>query len=103
LTIYQRGQARVLESLVEGFHAWLTDPDDVARAPRRLLDSVESTIESYSEQQRSGTHIGGDVVRLGRARAVIDYIASFTDAQAMSAVALLGGISDRLWDDGRSL
>ncbi|TQL48210.1 dGTPase [Homoserinimonas aerilata] len=103
LTIYQRGQARVLESLVEGFHAWLTDPDDVARAPRRLLDSVESTIESYSELQRSGTHIGGDVVRLGRARAVIDYIASFTDAQAMSAAALLGGTSDRLWDDGRSL
>ncbi len=103
LTIYQRGQARVLESLVEGFHAWLADPIDAPRAPRRLLDSVEATIESYAELSRTGSTRGGDTVRLGRARAVIDYIASFTDAQAMSAAALIGGTSDRLWDDGRSL
>lgn len=103
LTIYQRGQARVLESLVEGFHAWLSDPNDAARAPRRLLDSVAATIESYAELARSEPSYTNDVVRLGRARAVIDYIASFTDAQAMSAAALIGGTSDRLWDDGRSL
>lgn len=103
LTIYQRGQARVLESLVEGFHAWLTDPNDAPRAPRRLLDSVEATIESYAELARTDPRSSADIVRLGRARAVIDYIASFTDAQAMSAAALLGGTSDRLWDDGRSL
>ncbi|MEO6825748.1 MAG: dGTP triphosphohydrolase [Microbacteriaceae bacterium] len=101
LTIYQRGQARVLESLVEGFHAWLTDPNDAPRAPRRLLDSVEATIQSYAELER--THHGDFAVRLGRARAVIDYIASFTDAQAMTAAALMGGTSDRLWDDGRNL
>lgn len=103
LTIYQRGQSRVLESLVEGFHAWLTDPDDVARAPRRLLESVEATIEAYAQLQRSDPGFRGNIVALGRARAVIDYIASFTDAQAMSAAALIGGTSDRLWDDGRSL
>ncbi|MEO6943678.1 MAG: dGTP triphosphohydrolase [Lacisediminihabitans sp.] len=103
LTIYQRGQARVLESLVEGFHAWLADPNDAPRAPRRLLDSVEATIESYAELARTNLEYGGDIIRLGRARAVIDYVASFTDAQAMSAAALLGGTSDRLWDDGRSL
>jgi dGTPase len=103
LTIYQRGQSRVLESLVEGFHAWLTDPDDVARAPRRLLESVEATIEEYAQLQRSDPGFRGNIVALGRARAVIDYIASFTDAQAMSAAALIGGTSDRLWDDGRSL
>ncbi len=103
LTIYQRGQARVLSSLVEGFHAWLADPNDAPRAPRRLLDSVEATIESYAQLERSGVASGSDTVRLGRARAVIDYIASFTDAQAMSAAALLGGASDRLWDEGRSL
>jgi dGTPase len=103
LTIYQRGQARVLESLVEGFHAWLADPNDAPRAPRRLLDSVEATIEAYAELERTDPHHSGDIVRLGHARAVIDYIASFTDAQAMSAAALIGGTSDRLWDDGRSL
>lgn len=103
LTIYQRGQARVLESLVEGFHAWLADPKDAARAPRRLLDSVEATIESYVELASDIPDVRSDVTRLGRARAVIDYIASFTDAQAMSAAALIGGTSDRLWDDGRSL
>jgi dGTPase len=105
LTIYQRGQARVLESLVEGFHAWLSDPDDAARAPRRLIDSVDATTQAYLELQRSGEPGGEvtDALRLGRARAVVDYIASFTDAQAMSAAALIGGTSDRLWDDGRSL
>ncbi|MEO7123148.1 MAG: dGTP triphosphohydrolase [Lacisediminihabitans sp.] len=103
LTIYQRGQARMLESLVEGFHAWLADPADAPRAPRRLLDSVEATIESYANLDRAGLLPGGDVARLGRARAIIDYIASFTDAQAMTAAALIGGTSDRLWDDGRSL
>ena len=106
LTIYQRGQARVLESLVEGFHAWLSDPDDAVRAPRRLLDSVQSTTESFLAL-RSGEHgvrlSDAEVVRFGRARAVVDYIASFTDAQAMSAAALIGGTSDRLWNDGRSL
>jgi dGTPase len=106
LTIYQRGQARVLESLVEGFHAWLSDPDDAMRAPRRLLDSVQSTTESFlalrSDDQTMGLS-DADVVRFGRARAVVDYIASFTDAQAMSAAALIGGTSDRLWNDGRSL
>lgn len=99
LTIYQRGQARVLEALVAGFDAWLDDADDAARAPRRLTDSVESTTQSYVEL------VGGnpDVVRLGRSRAVVDYIASFTDAQALSAAALISGTSDRLWEDGRSL
>jgi dGTPase len=98
LTIYQRGQARVLEALVTGFNAWLEDPDDAARAPRRLTDSAEWTTQSYAD-------LGGgvDVVRLGRSRAVLDYIASFTDAQAMSAAALISGTSDRLWEDGRSL
>jgi dGTPase len=108
LTIYQRGQARVLESLVDGFHDWLNDPDDALRAPRRLIDSVESTTQSYVELRASGVQqaagwADADIIRLGRARAVVDYVASFTDAQAMSAAALLGGTADRNWNDGRSL
>ncbi len=108
LTIYQRGQARVLETLVDGFHSWMNDPDDVLRAPRRLIDSVESTTQAYVELKASGIPevegwTSGDVLRLGRSRAVIDYIASFTDAQAIAAAALLSGNSDRHWNDGRSL
>jgi dGTPase len=102
LTIYQRGQARVLEALVTGFNAWLEDADDAARAPRRLTDAAEWTTASYADLGVSRGN-GEDVVRLGRSRAVLDYIASFPDAQAMSAAALISGTSDRLWEDGRSL
>jgi dGTPase len=109
LAIYQKGQARVIESLVAGFSAWLDDPDDAVRAPRRLTDSVEATTQAYIQLRADapelldGTFDDASLVRLGRARAVIDYIASFTDAQALSAAALIGGTSDRLWEDGRSL
>lgn len=109
LAIYQRGQAKVLESLVDGFRAWIDDPDDASRAPRRLTESVDSTTESYFELRRHAPELihgqtdDASIIRLGRGRAVIDYIASFTDAQAMSAAALISGTSDRLWEDGRSL
>ncbi|RNE64149.1 deoxyguanosinetriphosphate triphosphohydrolase family protein [Cryobacterium tepidiphilum] len=108
LAIYQRGQARVIESLVDGLWAWLNDSDDAARAPRRLTDFVAATTEEYLQLGRDVPGLGGrarqpDLLRLGRARAVVDYIASFTDAQALSAAALVSGTSDRLWEDGRSL
>jgi dGTPase len=114
LAIYQKGQARVIDSLVSGFSAWLEDPDDASHAPRRLTDSVEATTQAYFELRSDDPELLGDgfaegrvtdadLVRLGRARAVVDYIASFTDAQALSAAALITGTSDRLWEDGRSL
>ena len=43
------------------------------------------------------------IVRRGRARAVVDYVASFTDAQAMSVNALITGASDEPWEAGRGL
>jgi len=107
LAIYQRGQARVITSLVDGFWAWLQDPDDGSRAPRRLTDLVEATVAEYlqlgSEAPEGEKASKPHLVHLGRARAVVDYIASFTDAQALSAAALVSGTSDRLWEDGRSL
>ena len=112
LAVYQRGQARVLEALADGFQAWLNDPADAARAPRRLLDSVEAATEEYRNLRdnapeyfvAAGVGTGeGDMARLGRSRAVIDYIASFTDAQAMSVATLISGTSDNLWESGRSL
>lgn len=112
LAVYQRGQARVLEALADGFHLWLNDPDDAARAPRRLLDSIEAATNEYRELRENApeyfaTVSAGttdrDIARFGRSRAVVDYIASFTDAQAMSVAALVSGNSDNLWESGRSL
>ncbi|MEO9094545.1 MAG: dGTP triphosphohydrolase [Microbacteriaceae bacterium] len=109
LRIYQRGQAKVLESLVDGFYEWLRDPEDGPLMPRRLTDSVEATTQSYFElRERSPGLLPAGIsdatlVEFGRGRALIDYIASFTDAQAMSAAALLSGTSERLWETGRSL
>lgn len=112
LAVYQRGQSRVLEALADGFHAWLNDPADAARAPRRLLDSVEAATEEYrglldeAPQFFTAAGVGtgvSDIARLGQSRAVIDYIASFTDAQAISVATLISGTSDNLWESGRSL
>ncbi|MET0843679.1 MAG: dGTP triphosphohydrolase [Mycetocola sp.] len=112
LAVYQRGQSRVLEALADGFHAWLNDPADAARAPRRLLDSVEAATEEYrallDEAPEFFTAAGvgtgvSDIARLGQSRAVVDYIASFTDAQAISVATLISGTSDNLWESGRSL
>ena len=112
LAVYQRGQARVIEVLVGGFQAWLDDPVDAARAPRRLLDSVAAATDEYAELARTtpelvpgqARHVGrAEINRWGRGRAIIDYIASLTDAQAMSVAALVSGTSDSLWGTGRSL
>ncbi|GAB3618048.1 dNTP triphosphohydrolase [Okibacterium endophyticum] len=109
LAVYQRGQARVIETLVDAFHSWLSDSDDFGRAPRRLTDAVDTATESYlalraTAPEMLGENVGdAELVRLGRARAVIDYIASFTDSQATSVAALVSGTSDQLWEGGRSL
>jgi len=112
LAVFQRGQARVIETLADGFHAWLDDDEDAARAPRRLLDSAEAATDEYRALRREAPDLlqragidadDRELERLGRARAVVDYIASFTDAQAMSVAALVGGTADSLWESGRSL
>ncbi|WP_413333834.1 deoxyguanosinetriphosphate triphosphohydrolase family protein [Brevibacterium sp. GP-SGM9] len=108
LAVYQRGQTRIIASLAEGFHDWLCDPEEATRIPRRLLDSVEAATQEYQELYDQGLEsLGdqgpGDIVRLGRARAVVDYVSSFTDAQAMSVNALITGASDEPWEAGRGL
>lgn len=108
LAVYQRGQTRIIRSLAEGFHTWLDDPDDAGRAPRRLLDSVEAATEEYRHLRELSPELfrqaGPDEVqRLGKSRAIVDYIASFTDAQAVSLNALLTGTADNLWEAGRGL
>lgn len=109
LAVAQRGQERVLATLVDAFSAWLEDRDDAARVPRRLIDAVDAATESYFDLRRTAPELlpagvdSSELRRLGRARAVIDYVASFTDAQAISVAGLLSGSSGALWEHGRSL
>lgn len=44
-----------------------------------------------------------EVQRLSKSRAIVDCIASFTDAQAVSLNALPTGTADNLWEAGRGL
>ena len=68
LALHQRGQARLLASLVEALLAWLTDPDEEGRIPRRLGDLVELAEAELPE----GTP---ERVERARGRAVIDFVA----------------------------
>ncbi|WP_243229560.1 deoxyguanosinetriphosphate triphosphohydrolase family protein [Microbacterium sp. CIAB417] len=101
LAVYQRGQATVLERLVDGFTAWLDDPADARRAPRRLIDLVELARDDH--RRLGGPGSAADRDRLARGRGIIDYVASLTDAQAGSLDALLAGQTERLWDAGQGL
>lgn len=84
----QRGQARVMADLALGFDAWLTDPVDAGRAPRRLLEWVDEATAGYFALRRerpellTGETSDAGLRRQGRARAVLDYVAALSDQQA---------------------
>jgi dGTPase len=92
LALHQRGQGRLLASLVEALLAWLTDPDEIERLPSRIRDLVELAEAELPE---------GTPDRIGRARgrAVIDYVAALTDSQAVGLMDALSGRSRQLWTD----
>ncbi|GAA0551736.1 dNTP triphosphohydrolase [Paractinoplanes ferrugineus] len=92
LALHQRGQGRLLASLVEALLAWLTDPDEQERIPRRLRDLVELAEVELAD---------GTPDRLGQARgrAVIDFVAGLTDSQAIGLMEALSGRSRQLWTD----
>jgi len=92
LALHQRGQGRLLASLVEALLAWFTDPDEEERIPRRLRDLVELAESELPE---------GTPDRLGQARgrAVIDFVAALTDNQAVGLMEALSGNSRQLWTD----
>jgi dGTPase len=92
LALHQRGQARLLASLVEALLAWLTDPDETERLPSRIRDLVELAEAELPE---------GTPDRIGRARgrAVIDFVAALTDNQAVGLMDALSGRSRQLWTD----
>ena len=106
LAMFQRGQERTVIHLVKGFDDWLSDRADAARAPRRLLDLVNSA--TYGYERIAATHpewLDGrtgdaEVARMGRGRGIVDFVSSLTDAQAVAFAATLTGTSGLLWTNG---
>ncbi|MEU4219915.1 dGTP triphosphohydrolase [Actinoplanes sp. NPDC026623] len=92
LALHQRGQARLLGSLVEALLAWLADPDETERLPRRIRDLVELA----EAELPAGT---ADRLTRARGRAVIDFVAALTDSQAVALMEALSGRSRQLWTD----
>jgi dGTPase len=92
LALHQRGQARLLGTLVEALLAWLIDPQEEARLPRRLHDLVE-----LAEAELPATT--ADRAARARGRAVVDFVAALTDGQAVALLDALSGRSRQLWTD----
>src|SRR3954451_4298630 len=92
LALHQRGQGRLLASLVEALLSWLTDPDEAERLPSRIRDLVELAEAELPE----GTP---DRVTRARGRAVVDFVAALTDNQAVGLMDALSGRSRQLWTD----
>nr|WSY48847.1 dNTP triphosphohydrolase [Streptomyces sp. NBC_00886] len=108
LALYQRGQARILVRLVDGFDAWLADPSDAFRAPRRLLEFIDLATDGYARMVRDLPDLlhdaGSDARRrLAVGRGLIDYIASLSDARAVATADSMTGSAERLWDAGGGL
>jgi dGTPase len=72
--------------------AWLTDPDEADRLPRRIRDLVELADAELPE----GTP---DRIDQARGRAVIDFVAALTDGQAVGLMQALSGRTRQLWTD----
>lgn len=114
LALQQRGQARLLTSLVEELEQWTGDRRQSGQLPRRLHDLVELADDQYGSLARTEpellagatgeTPTGPDAVRsLARGRAVVDFVASLTDSQAAALLDALTGRRGQLWTDAFAL
>ncbi len=92
LALHQRGQARLLETLVDALLAWILDPEEATRLPRRLPDLIELAEAELPESTP-------DRLSMARGRAIIDFVASLTDGQAVALLDALSGRSGQLWTD----
>jgi dGTPase len=110
LALHQRGQARLLASLVAALEQWLTDRYESNRLPRRLADLVALAEHEYSTLAATdmSTLVGAvgeppegaaGIRELARGRAVIDFVASLTDSQAATLLDALSGRSAQPWSD----
>lgn len=114
LALLQRGQAQLLAGLVDGLDQWLDDPADTVRTPRRLLDLIRLATDDYrtvfatwpellAEPVTGAPATEADLVKWGRGRGIIDYVASLTDDRAVATAAALSGHSGQLWATGSGL
>jgi len=110
LALHQRGQANVVNGLVDALDSWLGDSDEVSRLPRRLHDLVELAHTEFSALAEHAPELlvgaTGDEVRgpdgireLARGRAVIDFVASLTDRQAGTLIDALSGRTTQPWSE----
>lgn len=108
--LHQRGQAALLTSLVDALDSWLGDRDEADRLPRKLHDLVTLAAAEYEHLVREDPDLlvgaagerveGADAVRgLARGRAVVDFVASLTDAQAASMLEAITGRGGQPWSD----
>jgi dGTPase len=93
LALHQRGQARLLVTLVDALHAWLTDPDETARLPQRLRDLVDLAEAELTDEAPGGR------LAYARGRAIVDFVAALTDGQAVGLLDAISGRSGQLWTD----
>jgi dGTPase len=103
LAMLQRGQEQTVEHLVLAFDGWLSDPVDASRAPRRLLDLVNTATNAYHSVAREqpewlgGSPPDAELARMGRGRGIIDFVSGLTDAQTIALGARLSGATGLLW------
>ena len=106
LAMYQRGQSETLSQLVAGFDAWLSDRTDATRAPRRLIDLVETATEGFHRVAAEdpalldGASGDAELARMGRGRGIIDFVSGLTDEQAVAFANRLSGAAGLLWTNG---
>jgi dGTPase len=96
LALHQRGRASLLTTLVEALHDWLADPEETSRLPRRLPDLVELAEAEYAALADTAPP---NLTTMARGRAIVDFVASLTDSQAIALLDALSGRSGQLWTD----
>jgi dGTPase len=110
LALHQRGQARLITTLVEALDQWLGDRYESDRLPRRLHDLVVLAADEYRDLAATVPEAligpagelprGVDALReLARGRAVIDFVASLTDSQTVALLDALSGRGGQPWSD----
>jgi dGTPase len=106
LALHQRGQASLIATLVEALHDWLVDPDETARLPRRIHDFVELSETEMAALAHEPGSLGliaaptrAELAAMARGRAIIDFVASLTDGQAVALLDALSGRTRQLWTD----
>jgi dGTPase len=99
LALHQRGQARLLTTLVESLLGWIADPEESARLPQRLHDLIDLAEAELATGSDGKEPIGATRQQRARGRAIIDFVAALTDGQAVALMDALSGRSGQLWTD----